>query len=130
MITIKRTAENEYGTFGVLLDGDLPFALTLERKWLNNQSNISCIPTGVYTCRRVDSPHFGDTFEVTGVPGRSHILFHKGNLDDDSHGCILVGEEYDPVLGSYGIKASRDGFNEFMQRLRGSETFHLEIQEV
>jgi len=130
MKTIKRIAENQYGTFGVLLDGDLPFALTLERRWLGNTQGCSCIPTGTYVCRRVDSPKFGDTFEITGVQDRSHILFHKGNLDDDSHGCVLVGEEYDPVLGSYGIKASRDGFNEFMQRLRGMETFHLKIVDA
>jgi hypothetical protein len=130
MITIKRIAENEYGTFGVLLDGDLPFALTLERKWLDNQSNISCIPTGRYMCRQVDSPHFGDTFEVTGVPNRTHILFHKGNIDDNSHGCIIVGEQYELILGSYGLKSSRHGFEEFMKRLRGNETFSLEIIDV
>ena len=130
MITIKRIAENEYGTFGVLLDGDLPFALTLERRWVDNEYAVSCIPAGKYVCRRVDSPHFGDTFEVTSVPGRSHILFHKGNIDDDSHGCILVGEEFDPVLNSYGIKASGDGYGEFMQRLRGYETFNLKIVET
>ena len=127
MNLIKRIAENEYGTFGVLLDGDLPFALTLERRWFGNEQHVSCIPIGTYVCRRVDSPHFGDTFEVTGVPGRSEILFHKGNLDDDSHGCIIIGEEFDPVLGSYGVKSSRNGFNEFMQRQRGTETFHLKI---
>jgi hypothetical protein len=130
MITIKRIAENEYGTFGVLIDGDLPFALTLERRWLDNQTGISCIPVGKYQCRRVDSPHFGDTFEVTSVPGRTNILFHKGNIDDNSRGCIIVGEEYDPVLGSYGVKASGDGYGEFMQRLRGLESFDLEIVSV
>ena len=39
MITIKRIAANTYGTFGVLLDVDLPFALTLERQWLYNLKN-------------------------------------------------------------------------------------------
>ena len=130
MITIIRLPENEYGTFGVLLTGDLPFALTLERKWLDNQSNISCIPLGKYMCKRVNSPHFGDTFEITDVPNRSHKLFHKGNLDDDSHGCIIIGEQYEPVLGSYGLKASGEGFKEFMQRLSGDNTFDLLIKEV
>lgn len=126
-ITLIRLAENSSGTFGVLIHGDTPFAVTLERRWLNNQRNVSCIPWGVYTCRRVDSPRFGDTFEVTNVPGRSHILFHKGNLDDDSHGCILVGEEFDPVLGSYGILSSRKGFDELMDRMADRDEFSLSI---
>jgi len=127
---IKRIAENEYGTFGVLIDGDIPFALTLERQWLNNQSNVSCIPVGTYVCKRIVSPRFGITFEITNVQDRSHILFHKGNIDDNSHGCIIVGEQYDPILGSYGVKASGDGYGEFMDRLVGINTFELEIISV
>ena len=82
-LTIKRLETGNQGTFGVLINGGIPFGLTLERQWLNNQSNISCIPEGGYLCKRVKSPKFGNTFEVTDVTGRSHILFHKGNLDDD-----------------------------------------------
>ena len=46
-LTIKRIAEIEDGTFGVILDGDTPFAVTLERNWLDNQANVSCIPAGI-----------------------------------------------------------------------------------
>ena len=78
---IKRVSHLEHATFGVLLDDHMvPFAATLEEAWVRNTPNISCIPPGMYTCRRVDSPKFGDTFEVADVPGRSHILFHKGML--------------------------------------------------
>ena len=126
-LRIERVSTTEHGTFGVIMDGYYPFALTLERQWLNNLSNISCIPDGEYICKRIDSPKFGDTFEVTSVPARTHILFHKGNLDDDSHGCVIVGEQFEPVNGKPGIRASREGYGEFMSRLAGIDEFYLTI---
>ena len=117
-------------TYGVLLQGEIPFAVTLERPWLDNKPNESCIPAGKYECRMVESPKFGKTFEVTNVPGRSAILFHKGNIADDSHGCILVGESFNPVLGKPGITQSGQGFAEFLSMLRMTDRFPLEIVEV
>jgi len=118
------------GTFGVLLDENTPFCLTLERPWLNNEVGKSCIPTGIYICRRVKSPKFGITFEVTDVHGRTHILFHKGNLKDDSHGCIILGEQYEPLNGQNGVLSSGKAFTEFMSRLEGINTLRLTITEV
>ena len=47
---------------------------TLEEEDQGNRRNVSSIPAGTYIVKRVDSPRFGDTFEITGVPNRSHIL--------------------------------------------------------
>lgn len=127
-LTLKRVALNDDATFGVLLLGTIPFAVTLERPWLNNAPQKSCIPFGVYVCKRVKSPKFGDTFEVTGVPGRSHILFHQGNIPEDSLGCILVGERFDPVNGKNGITASREGFKEFLRHFIDRTEFTLTIE--
>ena len=126
---IRRVAITEYGTFGVIITGGVPFALTLEREWLNNMRNVSCIPKGTYYCKRVDSAKFGDTFEIQDVPNRSHILFHKGNLEDDSHGCVLIGEQFENLEGVPGILASRKGFDEFMEKLEGETAFELHIIE-
>jgi hypothetical protein len=128
MITLKRISYRADGTFGVLLENDEPFALTVERAWLDNAVGKSCIPPGIYTCRRVQSPKFGNTFEVTNVAGRSAILFHKGNIDDDSHGCILIGEEFTHWNdGSVSIARSGFGFTEFLDRLEGKDQFGLTI---
>lgn len=135
-VRLVRVALRPEATLGVLLDEGMPFALTLERPWENNRPSVgdvpgSCIPAGTYRCARVNSPRFGNTFEVTGVPGRSHILFHKGNLAEDTYGCILVGEMFEPVSGTApAIQASAQGFGEFLRRLQGVETFTLEIVEV
>jgi len=123
-----RIAQTESETFGVLLDGKIPFCVTLERPWLANRRGISCIPDGYYMCRRIQSPRFGDTFEVIEVPNRSHILFHKGNLSDDTHGCILVGEQYEPLGGENAILASGKAFGEFRRRTEGIDDFFLNIE--
>jgi hypothetical protein len=115
------------GTFGVLLEENIPFALTVERPWLSNQKGISCIPGGSYSCRRVDSPKFGNTFEVVGVSDRSEILFHKGNVDEDSHGCIIIGEQFESLNGKIAVLASAKGFSEFLDRLKDRVFFTLEI---
>jgi hypothetical protein len=126
-LTIKRVETGSQGTFGTIIYKGIPFALTLEREWLNNARNVSCIPEGDYICERVNSPKFGNTFEVTDVEGRSHILFHKGNLDDDSHGCILIGEQYGDLGANSGIIKSTEGFNSFMVLLDEVDEFELTI---
>lgn len=126
---LRRIALTPTATFGVLVDDvdAAPFALTLERAWRNNLRGESCIPDGVYLCKRVQSPKFGDTFEITGVPGRAAILLHKGNLFMDSHGCVLVGEQFEPLNGQPGIAASRHGFEEFLRRTAGLAEFTLQV---
>ena len=126
-LTIRRPVTGIQGTFGMIVHNDLPFALTLERQWLNNRSGISCIPAGTYKCKRVNSPKFGNTFEVTNVPGRSHILFHKGNIDDDSHGCIILGEQFGDIGGSSGVLSSKQGYNEMMGIMKDEDGFRLII---
>jgi hypothetical protein len=116
-------------TFGVLLHGGLPFAVTLERPWRNNKRGESCIPLGNYYASRVDSPRFGDTFEVKDVPGRKHILFHKGNIMDDTHGCIIVGESFDYLQHERAVLSSGKGFGEFMALLNDAADFSLVISD-
>ncbi len=97
-LILKRLWDNGRETVGVLLYV-VPFALTLEQPYRANkpddpntpENDASCIPPGRYLCKRVLSPKFGLTFEVTGVPGRTNILLHGGDRAPQSLGCILVG---------------------------------------
>ena len=118
------------GTFGVLLDNSFPFCLTLERSWIFNFKGISCIPDGYYTCRRVDSPKFGNTFEVCNVLGRTEILFHVGNIDEDSHGCIILGEQFEPLNSKNAVLSSGKAFKEFLQRTEGIDEFSFCIKWI
>lgn len=123
-----RIAYLDKSTFGVLLQNKTPFCLTLERPWLENKRNVSCIPEGTYICHRVKSPKFGDTFEVTEVPERSHILFHSGNIVEDTHGCIVTGEQYEKLGGENAVLASGKAFREFKNKLKGIDQFILTIE--
>lgn len=130
LLELKRIASRPDGTFGVLLAEGRPFALTLERPWRDNRRGESCIPTGQYLCTRVRSPKFGPTWEVRNVPERSHILFHAGNIFEDSHGCILVGEQFAQWTdGTTSIGASRVGLAELMDLTRDLVSFDLTVRD-
>ena len=132
-LTLYRVYSGEEKTLGVLVDFEgAPFAVTLEPPLVladdgyHTQPNISCIPIGHYRCKRVQSPRFGDTFEITNVPGRSHILLHKGNRSTDTLGCVLVAENFSEI----GIGQSAAGFREFMEMMDRDSSFNLTIKEI
>lgn len=115
-LTLKRvTGSTEFGVFGTLHNSSgIPFAVTLEKPWDDNKVNVSCIPAGDYICKKINSPKFGRVFELQNVPGRSHILIHKGNLVRDTSGCIIVGERFDPLEDKAAVLSSGDAFKELM----------------
>lgn len=132
-LTLVRGAFTPTSTFGMLAsENGAAFAVTVERERDNNRKSTptrpgACIPPGVYLCRRVISPKFGETFEVEGVPNRDKILIHCGNLSSDSHGCIIIGDTFDPVNGIDGVTQSRDAFAELMRLQDGVTVFTLTI---
>ena len=128
-LKLKRVADNEDATFGVLINGNIPFAVTLEPAWEDNKKGISCIPSGPYSCKRVKSPKFGDTFEILDVEGRTHILFHKGNSERNTQGCVLIAEEFGRLNGKAAVLASGRGFTEFMSILKEVDEFELIIED-
>ena len=98
---------------------------TVERSWMDNRVNVSCIPEGQYLCKRYSSQHFPNTFEITNVINRTVILFHAGNRPQDVKGCICLGSETkDPLW----VANSGDAMNEFMRILRNDDEFLLTIK--
>jgi len=83
----------------------------MELPWKDNQTNISCIPTGEYNMDVVKAGKFGLVYWVRNVPGRTSILIHSGNWAGDtskglrthSHGCVLVGMKRGILLGQRAI---------------------------
>ncbi len=125
MLTLKRIAQGEQGTFGVLIDGQTPLCVTLEDPWKDNQKSISCIPEGIYEV----SPHNGRKYKnvwiLNDVEDRSAILIHAGNTTDDTRGCILVGQRYGELDGKTAILGSRMALNALRADL--PDNFSLEI---
>ena len=129
-VALIRLEKSDQGTFGVLkLDGAV-FCVTLEPEDRNNAANVSCIPEGEYLARRVNSPRFGETFEITGVPDRSHILFHAGNVEGDTHGCVLLGRSYGRLRGDRAVLNSGDTFKAFLAAASEIDTFPVAVRDV
>ena len=130
-LTIVRVSSLDEGTFGVMLFDGKPFAVTGERPWRDNQKSVSCIPTGMYLCKRYKSEKYPDTFEIMNVPNRTYVLFHQGNFPlEDSEGCVLVAEKFNEVDGKVAVLESKHGFEEFKRNLKDVCTFMLQIIEV
>lgn len=123
ILTISRTHfKPDLGIFGVMDFDGIPFAVTLE----NYKSRI---PKGEYTCKRSFYYNGGyDTFEII-VPNRTRILFHKGNWQEDSEGCVLIGENFYLLNNKTGIGDSKHGFEEYMGKLIGIDEHKLVVRE-
>lgn len=124
---LERFAYTPLGTFGNAFDGPFKCA-TMEEVWAKNASNISCIPEGIYLCRRGKFPKWGETFEVTGVQGRNAILFHPGNTIADVEGCICPGEKFGVVNSLWAVVSSGDAYKRLMAHFAGVDQFQLEIR--
>lgn len=136
LLTLHRLPETESETLGVLSWNGIPFAVSLEHRWRNNERRISGIPFGNYTvirCRASevygyeDSPKFGNTFMVQKVPNRDHILFHKGNTVDDTDGCILIGSEFGYINNQQAVLNAAKAFEKFLKLTEDVDFFDLEI---
>lgn len=104
LYTLTRTLEGWQGAFGKLLDpAGKQLCVTCERPWLDNIVGKSCIPPGTYNVIPHDSVSHPYTWEVTGVPGRKDILIHNGNTENDTEGCILVGDSMGTINGLMAV---------------------------
>tara|TARA_R110000850_G_C9996087_1_gene467986 strand:+ start:35828 stop:36214 length:387 start_codon:yes stop_codon:yes gene_type:complete len=82
---------NEDCTLGRLTYGDFK-CFTLELPWKFNSSNISCIPEGIYSASKYNSPSKGEVILLDDVHRRTFIEIHAGNYTRQILGCILVGD--------------------------------------
>lgn len=133
-LTLERFAATQHGVIGRIGQW-----FTLEEENLDNLRNISCIPAGMYKCKRSFYNKGGyPTFWVTNVPNRSNILFHKGNTEEDTQGCILLGNELGALIvpdeDNKGVRTpkiavlrSGEAFSEFMRSLDKVDEFELHI---
>lgn len=139
-LTLTRTEYRSDGIFSELRDEDgNTIARTLEHAYLmggtgpgEGYTYIPKIPPGTYTCVRGPHRLHGmtadfETFEITGVVGHENLLFHWGNFNKDSEGCVLVGKSEAVGGGAHMVTASRDTFAAFMQLQDGLDSFQLTV---
>jgi hypothetical protein len=103
----------------------IPLFPTVERPWLNNKPNVSCISQGTYELEWVDTQTAGNMngrgLGINKVPGRSLIRIHVANKADDVQGCIGVGMEYYKFGDEQGITGSRKALNKLFAIMKDKE---------
>lgn len=115
-------------TLGQLFIDDEIF-YTLERPWLNNQSNISCIPQGEYQVTalpRSSSGKYRDVFHIQDVPDRFGVLIHNGNIVKHTKGCILIGNTRGYLGNEHAVLSSKPALQRF-NRVTNKQDFTLII---
>ena len=125
-LTLTRKLYSKDGVFGELTDesGKL-VAVTLEHAY----DLMPKVPAGTYACKRgphrlASMEHDFTTFEIEGVPDHSKILFHVGNYNHDSQGCVLLGHQRVDKM----VTESKLAFARFMELQTGVNTFHLIVK--
>ncbi len=98
-IIIRRTWQDKNQSTGTLsvIDSDCKvlFACScIERGWRDNQKNVSCVPSGVYTVVFEPSNRFKmNLWELKNVPNREECKIHSANHWHQLNGCIAPGKK-------------------------------------
>lgn len=135
-LNLVRVKFGQDGIFGSLLDKNgKAIAVTLEHAYADLEGWAPKLPDGEYLCVRgqhqlESMTHPFETFQILNVPGHTGILFHTGNYNCDSNGCVLLGSHLTSVNGAGAISASRLAFAEFMDVQSGAESFSLKVTSV
>lgn len=119
--TIVRFSYDPKGTPGEFKLAENKLFSTLEPP--RDRKNYPCIPEGRYLCVKYSSEEYPDTWEITGVKGRSKVLLHSLNCIDETKGCIGIGEKFannitHPKTGivyKYWLMSSRAAMKQFQQ---------------
>lgn len=141
IVNIIRDTQSPDGTFGQLTMPGCVILYTMEDDWLDNLKGKSCIPAGDYALHRtIFHRHNLETFEIADVPGRSRILFHPANTEEDVEGCIGLGLRIgqmkihqDEDTGAIDVVkkaviSSRQAFNTWMWAMQGADQGVLHIR--
>ena len=129
-IIVNRIADCSESTVGILTVDRKPVCFTLEdqRQPGAKVRSETRIPEGFYPIRtrehggfyaryqkRFGSWHRG-MLELVDVPGFTDILIHVGNVDDDTAGCLLVGQGAS-LKGRYSVTSSVIAYRALYRRV-------------
>jgi hypothetical protein len=127
-VKIKRNEHSVKATIGELKieDVDHEPIYTLENP--ERETTIdNRIPAGEYNCKPYSGLKYKDVYIVENVKGREGILFHWGNTEKDTLGCILLGNKIGQIGSEPAILESKKCFERF-RKLVGKNNFTLVIE--
>ena len=129
-IRLDRYAYTEMGTFGKLHVAEAVLH-TIERPWLGNRQNISCVPEGTYPLQRCRYNRGGYmAYELLDVPGRDLIKIHIANTIMGIKGCIAPGLGLGIVKNKWAVVNSGKAFRRFMYLMDDIEHSRIDIRFV
>ena len=124
LIRLEQTIEGALGS--LVLDGELFCSFLMPD---DGDPGRFQIPAGKYKCRRYHGTKWKDTFEIV-VENNSALLFHSGNVEAHSMGCVLLGQ-YPGKLGeNRAVLNSGATFRKFMGRMENVEEFDINIVDL
>ncbi len=148
-IDIIRFAHGDDDTLGILLINGKFRCFTLEdEKRTFKVFGETRIPEGKYKLvfRKEGGFHnryinrFGGLFhrgmlQIQDVPNFKYVLIHIGNDDDDTAGCILVGDQltsnfHGNGFVGYSTSAYRQIYPEIARAIESGEEVNIEIKSI
>lgn len=130
-------------TFGFLQDklGQI-LAVSIERPWANNESNVSCIPHGTYKVQKDDTGKFryyklthkrneytNEWIDLRKAIGRDAIEIHHGNYSHNFQGCIGLGEAIMNInngsFQDWGISNTKNTINKLKSTFGKEFVLHI-----
>jgi hypothetical protein len=131
LVFLKSIARRPDGMWSVLCADEgpqvdpRPYATTVERTFDDELRTV--LGNGRFLCKKTKYIKGGyPTFEIL-VPGHSRVLFHRGNKELDSEGCVCIGENFAFVDGVTAVGDSRGGFAEFWSLVKDLDEFELVV---
>jgi len=114
---VIRLEKSDQGIIGVLLINAVIFCFTLEK-------DDTFLKQGSFHCQRFSGTKWPDTFEIL-VPGHTAVLFHAGNVEADTLGCVLLGATTGKLKGNRAVLNSGETFKRFLEITKNTDYFTL-----
>lgn len=148
-LKLIRFSSQADSTSGILMIDDQFACYTLEDEEREIKvMHETCIPKGTYEIKyrkeggfhsrysaRYGSKHFG-MLELQDVPNFQFILIHSGNTDDQTSGCILLGDQQknNKIYKDGFVGESRSAYERVYEQiskaLNNNEKVEIEIKNI
>lgn len=91
----------------------------------------TAIPAGEYQILLTISPRFKRVLPLlVDVPGFDGIRIHPGNSHEDTHGCLLVGDDLDHSTPIPTIRNSVKAFNRLFRLMQQARHISINVRSA
>jgi hypothetical protein len=118
---LVRLEKSDQGFISAMVLDDKLMFVTLE-------PDDTFMKPGCYECRRFHGEKWPDTFGIL-VKGHNAVLFHIGNMEMETKGCVLLGLKTGYINGVRAVLESRVAFEAFMEYMGLDTGFTLFVEQ-